>query len=99
LLSTQQRVCVARDAGGPPMSEWVEPRRTRFSRRQPGPRGSWKEDMIVANLDQVLVVFACGTPMPHLRMVARFLVVAEHNEVEAVVVANKVDLVGLSAAR
>jgi ribosome biogenesis GTPase len=37
--------------------------------------------------------------MPHLRMLDRFLVVAEHNEVEAVVVANKVDLVGLTAAR
>ena len=84
---------------GKAMIESVEPRRTRFSRRQPGPRGSWKEDMIVANLDQVLVVFACAEPMPHLRMLDRFLVVAEHNEVEAVVVANKVDLVGLTAAR
>jgi ribosome biogenesis GTPase len=37
--------------------------------------------------------------MPHLRMVDRFLVVAEHNEVDAVVVANKVDLVGLDRAR
>ena len=55
--------------------------------------------MIVANLDQVLVVFACADPMPHLRMVDRFLVVAEHNEVEAVLVANKIDLVGLPAAR
>ena len=79
--------------------ESVEPRNTRFSRRQPGPRGSWKEDLVVANVDQVLVVFACADPMPHLRMLDRFLVVAEHNEVEAVVVANKVDLVGLDSAR
>ena len=77
------------------MIEQVEPRRTKFSRRQPGPRGTWKEDMLVANVDQVLVVFACADPMPHLRMLDRFLVVAEHNEVPAVVVANKVDLVGL----
>ncbi len=81
------------------MIEEVEPRRSRFSRRQPGPRGSWKEDMLVANVDQVLVVFACANPMPHLRMLDRFLVVAEHNEVPAVVVANKVDLVGLEKAR
>jgi ribosome biogenesis GTPase len=81
------------------MIESVEPRRTRFSRRQPGPRGTWKEDLVVANVDQVLVVFACADPMPHLRMLDRFLVVAEHNEVEAVVVANKIDLVGLDAAR
>lgn len=85
------------DANG--MIEQVEPRHSRFSRRQPGPRGSWKEDMLVANVDQVLVVFACANPMPHRRMLDRFLVVAEHNEVRPVVVANKVDLVGLAAAR
>lgn len=79
--------------------ERVEPRRSQFSRRQPGPRGSWKEDVMVANLDQVLVVFACADPMPHLRMLDRFLVAAEHNEVDAVVVANKVDLIGMAAAR
>lgn len=82
-----------------PMIDSVEPRRTKFSRRQPGPRGTWKEDLLVANVDQVLVVFACADPMPHLRMLDRFLVVAEHNEVPAVVVANKVDLVGLDRAR
>ena len=79
--------------------ELVEPRTSKFSRRQPGPRGVWKEDMLVANVDQVLVVFACADPMPHLRMLDRFLVVAEHNEVPAVVVANKIDLVGLEVAR
>jgi ribosome biogenesis GTPase len=79
--------------------ELVEPRTSKFSRRQPGPRGVWKEDMLVANVDQVLVVFACADPMPHVRMLDRFLVVAEHNEVSAVVVANKIDLVGLQRAR
>jgi ribosome biogenesis GTPase / thiamine phosphate phosphatase len=82
-----------------PMIDAVEPRRTKFSRRQPGPRGTWKEDLLVANVDQVVVVFACADPMPHLRMLDRFLVVAEHNEVPAAVVANKVDLVGLDRAR
>ena len=99
LVVIGDRVAVAPLADGEGMIESVEPRRSRFSRRQPGPRGSWKEDMIVANLDQVLVVFACADPMPHLRMVDRFLVVAEHNEIEAVLVANKVDLVGVAAAR
>ena len=99
LVVIGDRVSVALQGDGNGMIETIEPRRSRFSRRQPGPRGVWKEDMIVANLDQVLVVFACADPMPHLRMVDRFLVVAEHNEVEAVVVANKVDLVGLASAR
>lgn len=93
------RVLVSLQADGTGMIEEVQPRQSRFSRRQPGPRGTWKEDMLVANVDQVLVVFACADPMPHLRMLDRFLVVAEHNEVRAVVVANKVDLVGLDEAR
>jgi ribosome biogenesis GTPase len=78
--------------------ESVAPRRTRFSRRQPGSRGAWKEDLLVANLDQVVVVFACADPAPHVRMLDRFLVVAEHNEVPAVVVANKIDLCGRRVA-
>ena len=90
-------ICPADDGTG--MIESVEDRTSRFSRRQPGPRGSWREDVMVANLDQVLVVFACADPMPHLRMVDRFLVVAEHNEVEAVLVVNKVDLCGGQLAR
>jgi ribosome biogenesis GTPase len=87
-------------ANGPSQGviEAVAPRRSRFSRRQPGSRGAWKEDLLVANLDQLLVVFACADPAPHVRMLDRFLVVAEHNEVPAVVVANKIDLCGRSTA-
>lgn len=99
LVVIGDRVTVALQPDGEGMIEAVVPRASRFSRRQPGPRGTWQEDLLVANVDQVLVVFACADPMPHLRMLDRFLVVAEHNEVGAVVVANKIDLVGLAAAR
>jgi ribosome biogenesis GTPase len=77
----------------------VEPRRSRFSRRQPGPRGTWREDVMVANPDLVAAVFACDRPPPNPRLIDRFLVVAEYNEVPVVLVANKVDLVGADAAR
>jgi ribosome biogenesis GTPase len=70
----------------------VDERRSKFSRRQPGPSGKWKEDVLVANVDQVLVVFACAHPEPEPRLLDRFLVVAEANDVEAAVVANKIDL-------
>ena len=93
------RVTIAAMPDGTGMIEQVEPRRTKFSRRQPGPRGVWKEDLLVANVDQVLVVFAAADPPPHLRLVDRFLVVAEVNEVNPVLIANKVDLVGEEAAR
>lgn len=72
--------------------EDVATRRSRFSRRQPGNRGSWKEDLMVANLDQLVAVFACADPVPHVRMIDRFLVIAEHNEVPTFIVANKLDL-------
>jgi ribosome biogenesis GTPase len=84
--------------GAQAVIEAVAPRRSRFSRRQPGSRGAWKEDLLVANLDQLLVVFACADPAPHVRMLDRFLVVAEHNGVPAIVVANKIDLCGPAAA-
>jgi len=79
--------------------ESVEARERRFSRRQPGPRGSWREDVMVANADLVAAVFACERPPPNPRLIDRFLVVAEYNEVPAIVVANKVDLIGEQAAR
>jgi len=78
--------------------EEVAPRRSRFSRRQPGGRGAWKEDLMVANLDQLVVVFACADPVPHVRMLDRFLVIAEHNQVQTLIVANKLDLCGPQSA-
>jgi len=77
----------------------VEPRERRFSRRQPGPRGTWREDVMVANPDLVTLVFAVDRPPPNPRLVDRFLVVAEYNEVPSLIVANKVDLLGHEAAR
>jgi ribosome biogenesis GTPase len=97
VIGDRVRVRVLADGTG--AIEAVEPRSSRFSRRQPGPRGAWKEDLLVANVDQVLVVFACANPAPHLRMLDRFLVAAEDNQIAAMVVANKVDLVGLRAAQ
>lgn len=43
------------------------------------------EDVILANPDQVLVVFAIVEPDPHLRMLDRFLVIAEANELPAII--------------
>src|SRR5688572_19266791 len=93
------RVTVERLPDGTGAIVAIEPRERRFSRRQPGPRGAWREDVMVANPDLVAIVFACDRPPPNPRLIDRFLVVAEYNEVPAVIVANKVDLVGTDAAR
>ena len=93
------RVMLERLPDGTGAIERVEPRDRRFSRRQPGPRGSWREDVMVANPNLVAAVFSCDRPPPNPRLIDRFLVVAEYNEVPSMIVANKVDLVGLDAAR
>ena len=92
------RVSLERLPDGTGAIDAIEPRERRFSRRQPGPRGSWREDVMVANPDLVVVVFACDRPPPNPRLVDRFLVVAEYNEVPVLLVANKVDLVGAAEA-
>jgi ribosome biogenesis GTPase len=72
----------------------IRPRRTQLVRRSPG--GAWGERVIVANPDQVVVVFAITKPEPHRRMLDRFLVIAEANALAARIVFNKVDLASQS---
>ncbi len=79
--------------------ESVLPRRTRLARRAAGSKGIWKEDVIVANVDQVLVTFACGVPEFNPRMLDRYLVLTEFDDLQTVIVANKVDQTGLAAAQ
>ena len=69
----------------------VLPRKSRFSRRQPG-RGPEREDVLVANLDQLLITFCYGLPPLKTRLLDRFLVIAEHQWVTPIIVMNKVDL-------
>src|SRR6059058_5431352 len=76
----------------------ILPRRSRLARRAPG--GGQGERIVAANVDQVVVVFAAANPEPHPRMLDRFLVIAEANDLAARIVINKVELVGgVDAAR
>jgi ribosome biogenesis GTPase len=75
----------------------ILPRRSRLARRAPG--GAYGERIVAANVDQVVVVFAAAKPEPHVRMLDRFLVIAEANELAARIIVNKVDLVGEAEAR
>jgi ribosome biogenesis GTPase len=58
-----------------------------------------REQVIVANPDQAIFVFACADPAPRLRMLDRLLVGAEFQRIPPVVCANKTDLVKRSKAR
>jgi ribosome biogenesis GTPase / thiamine phosphate phosphatase len=69
----------------------ILPRRSQLARRAPG--GAYGERIVAANVDQVLIVFAAANPEPHVRMLDRFLIIAEANDIAARVVVNKADLV------
>lgn len=77
--------------------ENVHERTTLLARKAPGKAPRPKP--IVANVDQVLIVFAAARPDPHLRMLDRFLVIAESSGIAPVIVVNKVDVSGEKAAR
>jgi ribosome biogenesis GTPase / thiamine phosphate phosphatase len=84
------------DPGEATIEEVIE-RHSALVRLAPTPRGVYQQ-VLLANADQVLMVFACAHPDPHLRMLDRFLVICEKQGISPVIVANKVDLVGQQAA-
>ena len=69
-----------------------------LARLAPTSRGEYQQ-IIIANPDQAVFVFACAQPAPRLGMLDRFLVIAEKQGLPALIVANKVDLVGMDQAR
>jgi ribosome biogenesis GTPase len=61
-----------------------------FTRGDPDPGGGALTSVV--GLDQLVLVFAAREPTPHLRLLDRFLVVAEAQELAVVVCVNKADL-------
>jgi ribosome biogenesis GTPase / thiamine phosphate phosphatase len=94
------RVDLAQEASGEEVVwaiERVHERSTLLARRAPGKAPRPKA--IVANVDQVLIVFAAARPDPHLRMLDRFLVIAESSDIAPLIIINKTDVSGMQAAR
>ena len=89
-LGDKVRVTVGADGSG--AIEEVEERKQAIVRLDPRPQGQYQQ-VLLANADQAVFVFACAHPHPKLRMLDRFLVIAEKQRVPAVIVANKTDLV------
>lgn len=73
----------------------ILPRRSKLARRAPS--GAHGERVLAANIDQVIVMFAAVKPEPHPRMLDRFLVIAEANDLPARIVINKVELADRAA--
>ncbi|MEW6093257.1 MAG: ribosome small subunit-dependent GTPase A [Chloroflexota bacterium] len=97
IAAVGDRVQVTRQPDGTGTIESIEPRGRSLVRLDPRPQGVYQQ-VLLANPDQAIFVFACAQPRPHLRMLDRFLVIAEKQGLPAVIVANKVDLVGQEQA-
>ena len=65
------------------------PRRNKMSRGTPE---SGIEQIMLANLDQAIIVFAVREPEPHFGMLDRYLAIAEQNQITPIICLNKMDL-------
>jgi len=97
IAAVGDRVLITPLGRGEGVIESIEPRRRMLVRLAPTPRGEYQQ-IIIANPDQAVFVFACALPTPRLGMLDRFLVIAEKQGLPALIVANKVDLVGQDRA-
>ena len=84
--------------------EAVEPRTSVISRalRTEGSRGagaSEREQVIMANAEQAIFVFAATAPTPNYRLLDRFLVMGEKSDIDRItIIVNKIDLIDRPAA-
>jgi ribosome biogenesis GTPase / thiamine phosphate phosphatase len=98
LAAVGDQVQITAQPDGSGMIESVQARSRSLVRLDPRPQGIYQQ-IILANPDQVLFVFACTHPEPRLRMLDRYLVIAEKQGIPALIVANKTDLVEADHAR
>jgi ribosome biogenesis GTPase len=89
-IGDKVQVTVLADGSG--VIEEVEQRERAIVRLDPRPQGEYQQ-VLLANPDQAVFVFACAHPNPKLRMLDRFLVIAEKQRIPAIIIANKIDLV------
>lgn len=84
-------------ASGPDTGQIVEvlPRRNQLARRSavPMPTAHAHRQIIAANVDQIVAVFAAAQPRPAWNLLDRYLVSAESAEIPALICITKLDLV------
>ncbi len=97
-VAVGDRVTITPHKDGSGVIENVHERTAELARVRTGLKREYRQ-ILLANPDQIVIVFACAQPEPSLRMLDRFLVIAEKQQVEALIVANKVDLVSRATAR
>jgi ribosome biogenesis GTPase / thiamine phosphate phosphatase len=75
------------------MIEEILPRQSALSRKDAGSTSKKViQQTMLANLDQVVLVFSVAQPEPHFGMLDRYLAICESAEVRPIICLNKVDL-------
>lgn len=69
----------------------VEERRTLLSRRAAGKE--LREQVVVANVDQLCIVVSFVEPPYHRRLIDRYLIAADKGDLTPIIVLNKIDLI------
>jgi ribosome biogenesis GTPase len=98
IVAVGDRVEITPLPDGEGIIEAIQPRTCMLSRTAPTPRGTYQQ-IIIANPDQAVFVFSCARPEMRPGMLDRLLVVAEKQHLAVLIVANKVDLVGMVRAQ
>lgn len=88
LVSVGDRVVISTPDGIAGYIEEILPRKSEFGRARIGKL----PQVIAANLDALLIIFATKNPRLNLRMLDRFLVTAEASDMESIICINKMDL-------
>jgi ribosome biogenesis GTPase len=97
ICAVGDRVVITDQGDGTGLIETIAERTGAISRIRTGIKRDFRQ-ILLANPDQIVIVFACAEPDPHLRMLDRFLVIAEKQNLHTLIVANKVDLVSQERA-
>lgn len=92
-LTVGDRVKVRRLDEKTGLIEEILPRQSAISRKDAGSSEKKTiEQTMLANLDQVVLVFAVAQPEPHFGMLDRYLAICESAEISPIICLNKVDL-------
>jgi ribosome biogenesis GTPase len=81
-------VWIRPEATGDSLIERIEPRRRILSRTSKG-----RQQILVANVDQLVIVASAAEPMLKPNLIDRFLVEAEQMQIEPILCINKIDLI------
>lgn len=98
IIAVGDRVDISVHEEGVGMVENIHTRTSLLARLAPTPRGIYRQ-ILLANVEQIILIFACADPEPHLRMLDRYLVIAEKQQLPVIIVFNKVDLIGVEEAQ